>query len=179
MPRHRSVAVIGYLANCTRLNGCAHTGGGVEMGGKNDYNPAFIVSPLAGIAARFGSSVIFEPAITSGGASSTNTSGFPAAVAAARAAAVTVVVVGLDGDNEGECVPDSGFPVGRVSHRVFPCRPANCLSHVSMQKHPSGRTTVTPATVTTATTIATARTAAAEMELPAITSGATTAATLR
>jgi beta-D-xylosidase 4 len=97
-----SVAVVGYLANCTRLNGCAKKGGGVEMGGKNDYNPAFIVSPLDGIVGQFNASRVVYAAGISDGANSANTSGFPAALAAARAADMTVVVVGLDGDSEGE-----------------------------------------------------------------------------
>ncbi len=96
----KSVAVVGYLANCTRANGCAASGGGgVEMGGKNDYNPAFTVGPLDGIRARFGA-VSFEPGVIN--LDTMNTSGFAAAEAAAKAADVTIAVVGLDGDMEGE-----------------------------------------------------------------------------
>jgi hypothetical protein len=68
---------------------------------QNDYHPSFITSPLDGIRARFGEDrVTFEPGMTD--ANTMNTSGFATAATAARAADVTIVVVGLDGDMEGE-----------------------------------------------------------------------------
>ena len=100
----KKLACIGILANSTRLNGGAPSGG-VEMGGKNDYNPAFIASPLDGLRqvyqeGQHGVEVGYEKGLV--GDTDMNTSLFPAAVALAKASDVTVVVVGLDGSNEGE-----------------------------------------------------------------------------
>jgi beta-glucosidase len=83
------------------MNGNAKNGG-VEMGGKNDYQPSFTIAPLDGLRARFGDGahVIYRRGISS--VSNMSTGGFAAAVSAAKAADVTVVVVGLDGDEEGE-----------------------------------------------------------------------------
>ena len=98
----KSIACVGMLANATRLNGNPDaTGGGSEMGGKNDYVPAFTISILDGLRMVFGpDSVGFENGVV--GVGDANESGFPAAVALARRSEVTVAVVGLDGNNEGE-----------------------------------------------------------------------------
>ena len=73
------------------------------MGGKDDYNPSFTISPLQGIRDRFereGVEVVFEPGVHP--QDSLNQSGFAKAVQVALHNDVTVVVVGMDGDNEGE-----------------------------------------------------------------------------
>ena len=73
------------------------------MGGKNDYNPAFTISPLQGIRERFereAVEVVYQPGVHP--QDNYNQSGFPKALQAANNTDMTVVVVGMDGDNEGE-----------------------------------------------------------------------------
>ena len=96
------IACIGVLANSTRLNGNPDaTGGGSEMGGKNDYVPAFTISILDGLRLIFGAeNVGYDRALQS--FSDQNTSGFTQAEQLAKESDVTVVVVGLDGNGEGE-----------------------------------------------------------------------------
>jgi hypothetical protein len=96
------IACVGVLANSTRLNGNPDaTGGGSEMGGKNDYVPAFTISILDGLRLIFGEeNVGYDRALQS--FSDQNTSGFAQAAQLAKESDVTVVVVGLDGNGEGE-----------------------------------------------------------------------------